>query len=85
MQLLKGMDGNGVDVSLFCFRGARALHFSYLNHPLRPRDDLGGIGFTSRPSDDTIFCRIPKNDVPWVNLGFCRSESIPKVAATQDF
>ena len=42
-------------VSLFCFRGARALHFSHLNHPLRPRDDLGGIGFTSRPSDDTIF------------------------------
>lgn len=43
-----------MDVSLFCFRGARALHFSYLNRPLRPRDDLGGIGFTSRP-DDTMF------------------------------
>ena len=31
------------------------------------------------------FCRIPKNDLPWGNLGCCRSESIPKVAATPDF
>ena len=31
-----------------------------MNHPLRPRDDLGGIGFTSRPSDDTIFWSDPE-------------------------
>ena len=59
-------------VSLFCFRGARALHFSHLNHPLRPRDDLGGIGFTSRPSDDTIFVGCRKTICPgeiWASAG----------------
>ena len=43
-----------MDVSLFAFKAVRS-HFSLLNHLLRPRDGLGGIGFTSRPSDDTFY------------------------------